>query len=68
MNLKIVISSIVLAFFIHVGAVSLLEDTIYNLDHNTLIIGLSTAPLVNWIISWAPGLGLIPQIVIDLYK
>ena len=65
MDLQIVIFSIVLAF-IFMWVQSLYWEIGYRVWVTAaLIIGLSTAAVVNWITSWAPGIGLFPQILIE---
>ena len=65
MNLEIVISSIVLAF-LFMWVQSLYWKIRYRVWITAaLVIGLATAALVNWIISWAPSLSLAPQILIE---
>jgi phosphatidylserine decarboxylase len=65
MNLQIVISSIVLAFLF-----MLVQSLYWEIRYRVwttaaLVIGLATGALVSWINSWAPRLGLVPQILIE---
>ena len=65
MNLQIGISSILLALaFLWVQA--LYWEIRYRVWITAgLIIGLTTAAILNWIVSWAPRLGLVPQILVE---
>jgi len=65
MDLQIFISSIVLAL-VFMWMQSLYWEIRYRVWITTaLVIGLSTAAVVSWITSWAPGLGLVPQLLIE---
>jgi phosphatidylserine decarboxylase len=65
MDLQIVISSFALAL-VFMWVQSLYWEINYRVWITAaLIIGLTTAVSVNWIISWAPSLGLVFQILIE---
>jgi phosphatidylserine decarboxylase len=65
MNLQIVISSIALALLF-----TWVQSLYWKIGHRVwitaaVVVGLTTATIVGWIISWAPGLGLVSQILIQ---
>ena len=65
MDLQIFIPSIVLAL-VFMWVQSLYWEIRYRVWITAaLVIGLSTAAVVSWISSWAPSLGLAPQLLIE---
>jgi len=65
MDLQIVVSSVALAF-VFMWFQFLYWEMPYRVwVTSAVVVSLTTATVMNWIISWAPGLGLAPQILIE---
>jgi len=65
MDLQIVVSSVALAF-VFMWVQFLYWEMPYRVwVTSAVIVGLTTATVMNWVISWAPGFGLASQILIE---